>query len=332
MIRIGDFANIFNVSIKTIRFYEEKGLLKPSYVDIYSGYRYFDEKNIEEMSRIIALKDLGLELSEIKNISDETIKDKIEEFKNKVKKINNNIDILFSLSNEKGGMINLKTFINDEKAIGKWSLVGVFNKKEDYPNNTNNDIDFKINELYLMPGGEEYWVISWTKSNIYINDVSNPYQIEDDIMFVDIKSPVDENDYFVAVYKKEDSNVYTADSIKIKDDITISFEEDEEVVGSWKSIGIINHSDDLDNIEKYDNLFLMKAVFEKDGEIIIKYSNGLKSSKYTKNKIVNFCCSDTLSNYEIKEKDGVKYLVVEWKSGDYIFGGMINCYYVLVKE
>lgn len=332
MIKIGDFASIFNVSIKTIRFYEEKGLLKPSYVDIYSGYRYYDEKNIEEMSKILALKELGLELSEIKNINDEKIKEKIEDFKNKVKKINNNIDILFSLSNENGGMSNLKTFINDENAIGKWNLVGVFNKKDDYPNNANNDIEFKINELYLMPGGEEYWVISWTKGNIYINNISNPYQIEDNLMFVNIKSPVDENDYFVAVYKKEDCNIYTVDTIRIKDNIDITFEKDEEVVGSWKSIGIMNHIDDLDNIMKYDDLYLMKAVFEKDGEIIIKYNNGLKSSKYTKNEIVDFCYSDTLSHYEIKEKDGIKYLIVEWKSGDYIFGKMINCYYVLVKE
>ena len=53
MIRIGEFAKIFNVSMKTIRFYEEKGLLVPDYVDLFSGYRYYGEKNIEKMSKII---------------------------------------------------------------------------------------------------------------------------------------------------------------------------------------------------------------------------------------------------------------------------------------
>ena len=33
MIKIGDFAKIFDVSIKTIRFYEEKGLIVPSFID-----------------------------------------------------------------------------------------------------------------------------------------------------------------------------------------------------------------------------------------------------------------------------------------------------------
>ena len=33
MLKIGEFAKIFNVTIKTIRFYEEKELLKPCYID-----------------------------------------------------------------------------------------------------------------------------------------------------------------------------------------------------------------------------------------------------------------------------------------------------------
>ena len=37
MLKIGEFANIFNISIKTVRFYEEKELFKPFYIDKYSG-------------------------------------------------------------------------------------------------------------------------------------------------------------------------------------------------------------------------------------------------------------------------------------------------------
>lgn len=44
MLKIGEFANIFNISIKTVRFYEEKELFKPFYIDKYSGYRYYNEK------------------------------------------------------------------------------------------------------------------------------------------------------------------------------------------------------------------------------------------------------------------------------------------------
>ena len=65
MLKIGEFAKLFDVSIKTIRFYEEKNLLKPTYIDEFSGYRYYDENNIEVMKNILYLKDLGFSLEEI---------------------------------------------------------------------------------------------------------------------------------------------------------------------------------------------------------------------------------------------------------------------------
>ena len=58
MLKIGEFANLFNVSIKTVRFYEEKELFKPFYIDKYTGYRYYDENNINEMTKILYLKRL----------------------------------------------------------------------------------------------------------------------------------------------------------------------------------------------------------------------------------------------------------------------------------
>ena len=55
MLKIGEFAKIFNVTIKTIRFYEEKELLNPCYIDKYSGYRYYDDENIKQMNQILYL-------------------------------------------------------------------------------------------------------------------------------------------------------------------------------------------------------------------------------------------------------------------------------------
>ena len=52
MIKIGEFANIFDVSIKTLRLYDEKGLLSPDYIDIYTGYRYYDDESIKTMTKI----------------------------------------------------------------------------------------------------------------------------------------------------------------------------------------------------------------------------------------------------------------------------------------
>jgi DNA-binding transcriptional MerR regulator len=41
MIRIGDFSKLSRVSIKTLRHYDELGLLKPIEVDRFIGYGYY---------------------------------------------------------------------------------------------------------------------------------------------------------------------------------------------------------------------------------------------------------------------------------------------------
>jgi len=65
MIRIGDFSKLSRVTIKTLRHYDEVGLLKPAYVDIFSGYRYYTYEQLPRLNRILALKDLGFSLEEI---------------------------------------------------------------------------------------------------------------------------------------------------------------------------------------------------------------------------------------------------------------------------
>jgi len=65
MFRIGDFARLSRVSVKTLRFYDEVGLLKPTYVDRATGYRYYSATLLPRLNRILAFKDLGLSLGEI---------------------------------------------------------------------------------------------------------------------------------------------------------------------------------------------------------------------------------------------------------------------------
>jgi effector-binding domain-containing protein len=65
MIRIGDFSRLSRVSIKTLRYYDEVGLLKPAYVDPSTGYRYYLYEQLPRLNRILALKDLGFSLEEI---------------------------------------------------------------------------------------------------------------------------------------------------------------------------------------------------------------------------------------------------------------------------
>ena len=61
MIRIGDFSKLSRVSVKTLRYYDEMGLLKPVEVDPFTGYRFYLFSQLTVLHRILAL---GLQLGQ----------------------------------------------------------------------------------------------------------------------------------------------------------------------------------------------------------------------------------------------------------------------------
>ena len=68
MYTIGDFSKITGLTVKTLRFYHETGLLTPSHVDEQTGYRYYDRSKIETARVITHLRSLDLSLEEIGEI------------------------------------------------------------------------------------------------------------------------------------------------------------------------------------------------------------------------------------------------------------------------
>jgi DNA-binding transcriptional MerR regulator len=65
MFKIGDFSKLSQVSVKTLRYYDEIGLLKPIEIDRFTGYRYYSASQLSRLNRILLLKDLGLTLDQI---------------------------------------------------------------------------------------------------------------------------------------------------------------------------------------------------------------------------------------------------------------------------
>jgi len=73
MFKIGMFSQLTGVTIKTLRYYDRVGLLKPAEVDRFTGYRYYTAAQIDRLNRILAFKDLGLSLEEIRQVLCEDI-------------------------------------------------------------------------------------------------------------------------------------------------------------------------------------------------------------------------------------------------------------------
>ena len=65
MFRIGEFAQIAQVSSRQLRFYDQLGLLQPAHIDAQTGYRYYSIRQVPRLNGILALKELGLSLEQI---------------------------------------------------------------------------------------------------------------------------------------------------------------------------------------------------------------------------------------------------------------------------
>jgi DNA-binding transcriptional MerR regulator len=65
MFRIGEFAQIAQVSGRQLRFYDQLGLLRPAHTDQQTGYRYYSIRQLPLLNSILALKELGLSLEQI---------------------------------------------------------------------------------------------------------------------------------------------------------------------------------------------------------------------------------------------------------------------------
>ena len=73
MLKIGDFSQLGQVSVRTLHHYDERGLLKPARIDDWTGYRFYSVEQLPRLNRILALKDLGFSLEQIGRLVDDDV-------------------------------------------------------------------------------------------------------------------------------------------------------------------------------------------------------------------------------------------------------------------
>lgn len=137
MFTIGEFSRITGLTIKTLRFYHEQGLLAPSCVDDETGYRYYDESKIETARVISYLRDLELPISEIAEIlchaDDETEvlevmerqRAAIEEKLRRLRTVKRSLDQFLSEEKKARQMMAQSSFEIQEKALDPVTVAGV---------------------------------------------------------------------------------------------------------------------------------------------------------------------------------------------------------------
>lgn len=362
--KIGEFAKACNLPISVLRYYDSCDLLKPIYTDHFTGYRYYSEIQISVAARIKELKSAGFSLSEIKQMISGSAdpKDINAMFECKKNEMNNILNYLDDLRNDilRGGFmgepkiellhenVNIP-FENDEKIVGKWKIIGEYNNRTEF------DLDKKIQEdrignknreIFFLPEGEWYWCYSWTKGKLLIKNGESSYVNEYSIekhsdklyMFVKLKS----YDYLqsgrttLLVLYQCDNCHYNANDIARKDNISFTFKDDRHILGKWKGIAFVQNKEDFspENIDKSFYPYFKEIEFLQNGECMSIYGDetisGKNMQEWTKGFVIRkWNC--TSCAYETRIICGTEYLFIEWKSGDYRWGGFDTDYYVFAR-
>lgn len=109
MYRIGDFSKMTKLTVKTLRYYDEVGLLKPVYINSATGYRFYATRQLITLQKIVALKQLGLSIQEIKEImSGNNLKKFLEKRK---------LTVQLELDQKKDQLSRIETILSNEEEI-----------------------------------------------------------------------------------------------------------------------------------------------------------------------------------------------------------------------
>ena len=119
---------------------------------------------------------------------------------------------------------------------------------------------------------------------------------------------------------------------------------DEEVIGKWEVVDYVDKVDDFKAGEKqwkHVNLYWLNNVFFDDGRVLTTFDTGVSGRTFTLTGVTDtitrkwtkgcIFMEETIPAYIIKNIDGIDYMFIQWKSGDYTIRGMEPGYYVFTR-
>jgi DNA-binding transcriptional MerR regulator len=138
MYNIGEFSTISGIPVRTLRFYHDEGLLVPAAVDAETGYRSYDERNLELANVIVALRGLEFSLDDIREMIStagdeedilihlerqrEAMAERLQHYRNVVKRI----DAVIQHEREAREVINMATaFEIEERTVAPILVAGM---------------------------------------------------------------------------------------------------------------------------------------------------------------------------------------------------------------
>ncbi len=175
----GEFAKRANISVRTIRYYDSKGLLKPSVVSD-SNYRYYTDSDFSKLQRILVLRSLGFSLEDIAVLSaDDKASESVKEsFALQLKLIREKISELNRIEQtlqEASSMISDREETDWNRMV---SLIYLLNMEESlaeqYKNSKNIEARINLHKNYSVNSQSWY---RWIYSHLPIREGSRVLEV-----------------------------------------------------------------------------------------------------------------------------------------------------------
>ncbi len=137
LFKISEIAKFLSITTTTLRHYEKEGIIKPCYVDAVTKYRYYNSKNINDISYIVLLRRSGITIPQIKNYlsSKSNITNILQDLNEQKTNLENTIKYFNSIEGKNDNTINIvsikKTnYISNEYQIK--SISDAYNKIQEF--------------------------------------------------------------------------------------------------------------------------------------------------------------------------------------------------------
>ncbi len=132
---ISQVAELTGISTRTLQYYDEIGLLKPSELT-GSGYRLYDDEALQKLQQILFFKELGFKLKEIKEILQKPDFDRIKAFKRQK-------ELLLLKRNRTDRLIQLLSHLEKGEqcmSFKEFDLSDYITALEEFKNNSTDDV------------------------------------------------------------------------------------------------------------------------------------------------------------------------------------------------
>ena len=160
--KTGEFAKMANVSIRTIRWYDKQGLLKPTMI-AENGYRLYTDKDFVKLQQILSLKQLGFSLEEIFSMTlNDDVNSLMQSLELQSTLIEGKINHLLAIQS---AIEETKNVLSDKQDIDWNQLIKLIKMTsmndsvvEQYRDSSNLEIRIRLHERYSV--NQETW-FSW---------------------------------------------------------------------------------------------------------------------------------------------------------------------------